>query len=235
MFNGRAGSSATSNIPASQAVPVSVLSSRSREAKGPSSVSAYGARSEPGSPKSRAKASGSTTRSVSPGRRSELVEDGPVVGGVETRGALHEPHAEPILGGSCHVPTLPAGRAVAQVLPGCHTAEVSAPAAAELGGIVLTGGSAVRFQGADKASIEIAGATLLEHVLGRPRRGARGGGRRRRGDHQPAGGLRARGPSGRRPGRRAARRPGRVPPAAAPGGRAGRRHAAGHRPRPCAG
>jgi molybdopterin-guanine dinucleotide biosynthesis protein A len=31
---------------------------------------------------------------------------------------------------------------------------------------VLTGGSAVRFQGADKASIEIAGVTLLEHVLG---------------------------------------------------------------------
>lgn len=38
--------------------------------------------------------------------------------------------------------------------------------AAELGGIVLTGGSSVRFQGADKASMEIAGATLLEHVLG---------------------------------------------------------------------
>ena len=37
---------------------------------------------------------------------------------------------------------------------------------AELGGVVLTGGSAVRFQGADKASIEVAGATLLEHVLG---------------------------------------------------------------------
>ncbi len=36
----------------------------------------------------------------------------------------------------------------------------------ELGGIVLTGGAAVRFQGADKASIEIGGATLLEHVLG---------------------------------------------------------------------
>ena len=31
---------------------------------------------------------------------------------------------------------------------------------------MLTGGSAVRFQGADKASIEIGGATLLEHVLG---------------------------------------------------------------------
>lgn len=35
-----------------------------------------------------------------------------------------------------------------------------------LGGIILTGGSAVRFQGADKASIEVAGATLLEHALG---------------------------------------------------------------------
>ncbi len=31
---------------------------------------------------------------------------------------------------------------------------------------MLTGGSAVRFQGADKASIEVAGVTLLEHVLG---------------------------------------------------------------------
>jgi molybdopterin-guanine dinucleotide biosynthesis protein A len=36
----------------------------------------------------------------------------------------------------------------------------------ELGGIVLTGGAAVRFQGADKASIEVGGTTLLEHVLG---------------------------------------------------------------------
>jgi molybdopterin-guanine dinucleotide biosynthesis protein A len=43
---------------------------------------------------------------------------------------------------------------------------VSGSAGAELGGIILTGGSAVRFQGADKASIEVAGATLLEHVLG---------------------------------------------------------------------
>ena len=31
---------------------------------------------------------------------------------------------------------------------------------------MLTGGSAVRFQGADKASMEIAGVTLLERVLG---------------------------------------------------------------------
>jgi molybdopterin-guanine dinucleotide biosynthesis protein A len=32
--------------------------------------------------------------------------------------------------------------------------------------VVLSGGTAVRFQGADKASIEVGGATLLEHVLG---------------------------------------------------------------------
>ena len=36
----------------------------------------------------------------------------------------------------------------------------------ELGGVVLTGGAAVRFQGADKATIEVGGTTLLEHVLG---------------------------------------------------------------------
>jgi molybdopterin-guanine dinucleotide biosynthesis protein A len=37
---------------------------------------------------------------------------------------------------------------------------------AELGGMVLSGGSAARFQGADKASMEVGGVTLLEHVLG---------------------------------------------------------------------
>jgi molybdopterin-guanine dinucleotide biosynthesis protein A len=50
--------------------------------------------------------------------------------------------------------------------PACQTARVRTAETAELGGIVLNGGSAVRFQGADKASIEIAGATMLEHVLG---------------------------------------------------------------------
>lgn len=38
--------------------------------------------------------------------------------------------------------------------------------AADLGGIVLTGGSAARLQGVDKASIEVVGVTLLERVLG---------------------------------------------------------------------
>ena len=36
----------------------------------------------------------------------------------------------------------------------------------ELGGVVLSGGTAARFQGADKASMEAGGLTLLEHVLG---------------------------------------------------------------------
>ncbi len=40
------------------------------------------------------------------------------------------------------------------------------PAIVECAAIVLTGGSAVRFQGADKASIEVGGVTLLEHALG---------------------------------------------------------------------
>lgn len=43
---------------------------------------------------------------------------------------------------------------------------VSRAATAELGGIILTGGGAVRFGGVDKASIEVAGSTLLEHALG---------------------------------------------------------------------
>ena len=36
----------------------------------------------------------------------------------------------------------------------------------DLGGVVLSGGTAARFQGADKASMEVGGLTLLEHVLG---------------------------------------------------------------------
>ena len=52
------------------------------------------------------------------------------------------------------------------LIRGARLRDVERP---ELGGVVLTGGAAVRFQGADKASIEVGGATLLEHVLGRAR------------------------------------------------------------------
>jgi molybdopterin-guanine dinucleotide biosynthesis protein A len=38
-------------------------------------------------------------------------------------------------------------------------------AATDTGAVVLTGGRAVRLQGADKATIEVGGATLLERVL----------------------------------------------------------------------
>ena len=37
--------------------------------------------------------------------------------------------------------------------------------AADLGAVVLTGGSAVRLDGADKAGLELGGRTLLEHAL----------------------------------------------------------------------
>ncbi|MEO5652211.1 MAG: NTP transferase domain-containing protein [Marmoricola sp.] len=47
-------------------------------------------------------------------------------------------------------------------MPDANSGDISG----ELGGIVLTGGSAVRLEGADKATIEIAGTTMLEHVLG---------------------------------------------------------------------
>ena len=36
----------------------------------------------------------------------------------------------------------------------------------EIGAVVLTGGTASRFEGADKASMEIGGVTMLEHALG---------------------------------------------------------------------
>jgi molybdopterin-guanine dinucleotide biosynthesis protein A len=43
--------------------------------------------------------------------------------------------------------------------------EVSADVSADVGAVVLTGGGAARLGGADKASIEIGGRTLLEHAL----------------------------------------------------------------------
>jgi molybdopterin-guanine dinucleotide biosynthesis protein A len=43
---------------------------------------------------------------------------------------------------------------------------VSPATAPQRGGVVLSGGTAARFQGADKGSIEVGGSTLLEHVLG---------------------------------------------------------------------
>lgn len=50
---------------------------------------------------------------------------------------------------------------------GCETARVStATPSRRVGAVLLAGGRAVRLGGADKASIEIGGLTLLEHALG---------------------------------------------------------------------
>ena len=100
------------------------------------------------------------------GEGCELVEDGAVLGRVEAGRTLDEADVELVGGLVCHVSTLPAVRSVAQAVGRCQTADVNGGGTTELGAVVLSGGSAVRFQGADKASIEIAGVTLLEHVLG---------------------------------------------------------------------
>ena len=67
---GRAGSAEVSNIPATTVVPRSRAAFSTASANGPGSGSANGLTSEPGSPKSRANASGRTTRSASCGTRS---------------------------------------------------------------------------------------------------------------------------------------------------------------------
>ncbi|RJS45885.1 molybdopterin-guanine dinucleotide biosynthesis protein [Nocardioides cavernaquae] len=49
--------------------------------------------------------------------------------------------------------------------PDCQTGQVSNRPATALGAVILSGGTAVRLAGADKASIEIHGRTLLEYAL----------------------------------------------------------------------
>jgi molybdopterin-guanine dinucleotide biosynthesis protein A len=49
--------------------------------------------------------------------------------------------------------------------PDCQTDRVSNPRATALGAVILSGGTAARLSGADKASIEIHGRTLLEYAL----------------------------------------------------------------------
>jgi molybdopterin-guanine dinucleotide biosynthesis protein A len=49
--------------------------------------------------------------------------------------------------------------------PDCQTGRVSNPRATALGAVILSGGTAARLSGADKASIEIHGRTLLEYAL----------------------------------------------------------------------
>jgi molybdopterin-guanine dinucleotide biosynthesis protein A len=49
--------------------------------------------------------------------------------------------------------------------PDCQTGQVSNRPATAIGAVILSGGTAARLSGADKASIEIHGRTLLEYAL----------------------------------------------------------------------
>ena len=104
-----------------------------------------------------------------PGQRGDLVECGEVLGRVERGGALHQPDAQALSGLASGTFSEVLSHTSQSASRGARlrtvTSSARAPGPAELGGIVLTGGSAVRIQGADKASIEVAGATLLEHAL----------------------------------------------------------------------
>ena len=76
-------------------VPARAANAVSRSTNGPSSGSAYAARSEPGAPKSRMNASGSSTSPVSGSSASaDRVEGGAVLGGVEGGRLLHQGETE---------------------------------------------------------------------------------------------------------------------------------------------
>src|SRR5206468_8642988 len=64
-----------------------------------------------------------------------------------------------------HGPRLPAERPGAQERVSATLTGVDGARTRAVGGVVLTGGGAVRLQGADKASAEVGGRTMLEHVL----------------------------------------------------------------------
>ena len=186
-------------MPATTVAPRSAATRPTSVANGPSTGSAYALTSEPASPKSRANASGKTTRSASRGasrssRRAVGLRLEP--GGVLDEGDVQAGH-------------------------GARLPHMTFAA------IVLAGGRAVRLDGADKASVEYLGRTLLEHALDALVDADRGRRRRRPGADDAAGDLHPGEPAVRRPGRRAAHRAGR--PAASPADRrrARGRHAAG--------
>ena len=138
-------------MPATTVVPRARATRATSVANAPSSPSAYPLTSEPASPKSRANASGSTTRSVPSGTSSAS-------------------RSRFVAGSSPEASWTRARRRVVMT-PACHAAVRDWPDAAPLrtrrrfAAVVLAGGSAVRLGGADKASVEYAGRTLLAHAL----------------------------------------------------------------------
>src|SRR4051794_27690959 len=134
-------------MPASRVVPLSTATLATSVAKGPSSGSAASLRSEPGAPKSRANASGKTTRSppagVSSASRARFSAGSRVDASWTSVTSI--PPVCP--------PRGPGAR------PWGETPRV------EFDAIVGAGGRGTRLGGVDKASLDVAGRSLLERVL----------------------------------------------------------------------
>ena len=148
---------------------------RPRVANGPSSGSAYALTSEPASPKSRANASGKTTRSASSGASS-----------VESRrgwppGRARRPPGPGRPAASVVVVTPPACHPIVRRSAGarCETRACDRPGLSSFCAVVLAGGRAARLGGADKA---VDRGRRPHPARARARRGdrRRRGGRRRR-------------------------------------------------------
>src|SRR5690606_26614815 len=92
------------------------------------------------------------------------LETGAVGVGVEATGPLDDAHAQ-LVGCLVRHALQSASRRHA-VHPGCETGRVSLDlTAAGFCGVILAGGTAARLGGADKASIELGGRTLLEIAI----------------------------------------------------------------------
>ena len=203
-------------MPATTVVLCSAATAASSVANAPSSGSAYGLTSEPASPKSRANASGSTTRSLSDG--DQVVQPRAVVGRVEPGRLLDDCDRQ-------HAHAAPA-------------VPVRLRAMGDRGGVQRGGAGRRRGRPAGRRRQGVGRAARPDPAhLGAGRRGRRRRGRRGRrpGADPPAGDVHPRGPAARRPGGGAAHRPRRAARPARDGRGAGLRHAVPHRRGPSGG
>ena len=131
-------------------MPRSAATLAASVANGPSSGSAASLRSEPGSPKSRANASGNTTRSLPSG----------VSSASRARFAAGSRVDASCTRVTCIPPVwTPVGTRV------CLAGRAGKTPGVDFDAVVLAGGRAERLDGADKAALDVAGATLLDRAL----------------------------------------------------------------------
>src|SRR4051794_36616307 len=128
-------------MPATTVVPRDFATRSTSVVNGPSSGSAYGDTSEPASPKSRAKASGSTTRSAPSGTSDSR----------RSRFSVGSSDEASCTSTTCMAPSLPPWRTMDRM---------------SWAAVILTGGTSARLDGTDKASLTHAGRSLLEITLG---------------------------------------------------------------------